>query len=407
MDSTEATTHDAAEPAEESEVASSEQQSGTSSTQTEEETAPAHKPDNTMTSQGNIDEYASSFHPGWRFFVAFASVCVIVLMAALDATSLSVAIPKITAQLHGSAIEGFWSGTSFLLTSTVLQPVYGSFSDIFGRKAMIYLALVLFTIGAIVAAVAQDMTTLLTGRVVQGSGGGGIYVLSEILVTDLVPLRFRGNFYSLIAAMWAIGSVSGPVIGGSFSENVTWRWIFWLNLPFLGVGVPMIVLFLKLHFTRTSLAQKLRRIDWIGTILFMASTTGFFIPVTWGGVNFAWTSWHTLVPLLVCAAGLVMFVIWEEFFVSDPLIRMRIFKNRTAAVTYFGDTMHGLVLWCGLYCKCIPSAGTKAGVLTIAWRYATLLPSSQKSISDYVRSRLVSNYIYGGSVCNRRRRSYH
>lgn len=291
---------------------------------------------NTMTSQGRIDEYASTFKPDWRFFVAFASLCVIVLMAALDATSLSVAIPKITSQLNGSAIEGFWSGTSFLLTSTVLQPVYGSFSDIFGRKTMIYLALALFTVGAIVAAVAQDMTTLLAGRVVQGSGGGGIYVLSEIVITDLVPLRFRGNFFSLIAAMWAIGSVSGPVIGGAFSEEVSWRWIFWLNLPFVGIGAPMIILFLNLHFQRSTLAKKLARIDWVGTLLFISSTTGFLIPVTWGGVNFAWRSWHTLVPLLTCGIGLIVFVIWEEYFASDPLIRMRIFKNRTAAATYFG-----------------------------------------------------------------------
>lgn len=283
MDANHATTYNAAEQVEEKDDAiSTEQQSDASlpASQPEDNNAPATQNKNTMTSQGNIDEYASSFHPGWRFFVAFASLCVIVLMAALDATSLSVAIPKITTQLHGTAIEGFWSGTSFLLTSTVLQPVYGSFSDIFGRKPMIYVALVLFTIGAIVAAVAQDMTTLLAGRVVQGSGGSGIYVLSEVVVTDLVPLRFRGNFYSLIAAMWAIGSVSGPVIGGSFSQNVTWRWIFWLNLPFIGVGVPMIVAFLKLHFKRTSLAQKLRRIDWVGTILFIAATTGFLLPVS-------------------------------------------------------------------------------------------------------------------------------
>lgn len=290
-----------------------------------------------MTRQGNVDEHADTFNPGWRFFVAFASICVIVLMAALDATSISVAIPKITSHLHGSAIEGFWSGTSFLLTSTVLQPVYGSFSDIFGRKMMIYLSLVLFTVGAIVAALAQDMATLLAGRVVQGSGGGGIYVLSEIVITDLVPLRFRGNYFSTIAAMWAVGSVSGPLVGGAFSEDVTWRWIFWLNLPFVAIGAPMIIVFLKLNFKTSSLAKKLARIDWVGTLLFISATTGFLIPITWGGVNYPWTSWRTLVPLLVCGAGLIFFIVWEEYFVSDPLIRTRIFKNRSAAATYFID----------------------------------------------------------------------
>lgn len=180
--------------------------------------------------QGDIDAYASTFNPGWRFYLAFISLLVITLMAALDATSLSVAIPKITTALHGTAIEGFWSGTSFLLTSTVFQPVFGSFSDIFGRKPLVMVALALFCVGAILAAVTHgSMTLMLVGRSIQGVGGGGILVLTEIVVTDLVPLRFRGNWFSGIGAMWAIGSVSGPLIGGAFSQEVSWRWIFWVS----------------------------------------------------------------------------------------------------------------------------------------------------------------------------------
>ena len=127
--------------------------------------------------QGDVDAYAMTFHPGWRFYLAFTSLLVITLMAALDATSLSVAIPKITAVLNGTAIEGFWSGTSFLLTSTVFQPVFGSFSDIFGRKPLIMVALVLFGVGAIMAAVTHgSMTLMLVGRSIQGVGGGGVLV---------------------------------------------------------------------------------------------------------------------------------------------------------------------------------------------------------------------------------------
>ena len=168
-----------------------------------------------------------SFNPGYRFFLAFAAMCVIVLMAALDATSLSVALSSIASALHGTAIEAFWAGTSFLLTSTVFQPVIDSFSSIFGRKLMVYISLVFFGVGAIVAAVAKSgdgMAMLLIGRSIQGIGGGGIICLVEIITADLVPLKVRGNYQSIIGAMWALGSVGGPLIGGAFAQNVSWRW---------------------------------------------------------------------------------------------------------------------------------------------------------------------------------------
>ncbi len=120
--------------------------------------------------------------------------------------------------LGGTAIEAFWSGTSFLLTSTVFQPVIGSFSHIFGRKPLVLVSLALFAAGAIVAALADNFTVILVGRSVQGVGGGGIIALTEIIVTDIVPLRERGKWFSLISAMWAVGSVAGPLVGALLWE---------------------------------------------------------------------------------------------------------------------------------------------------------------------------------------------
>lgn len=120
--------------------------------------------------------------------------------------------------LNGSAIEAFWAGTSFLLTATVFQPVIGSFSDVFGRKPMIFLSLAFFGAGAIVAAVANNFTVILIGRSIQGIGGGGIEVLAEVVVTDLVPLRERGKWFSAISSMWALGTVFGPLLG-EFSQT--------------------------------------------------------------------------------------------------------------------------------------------------------------------------------------------
>ncbi|KAH7124117.1 major facilitator superfamily domain-containing protein [Dendryphion nanum] len=289
------------------------------------------------------------FKPTLSFLLAFASLSIITLMAALDATSISVALPIMARVLGGSAIEAFWSGTSFLLTSTVFQPVIGSFSHIFGRKPLIYVSLALFLAGSIVAALANNFTVILVGRSVQGVGGGGIIAMTEIVVTDMVPLRERGKWFSLISGMWAIGTVAGPLLGGGFAQSVSWRWVFWINLPFLGIGTIMVTLFLKLSYQTSSFFAKLRRVDWVGMVLFLGSTTGFLIPLTWGGVQYAWDSWRTLVPLLVSAAGLVLFVVHQELWAPEPLIRTSVFKTTTAAVTYLGTVIHGIILWSVLY----------------------------------------------------------
>ncbi|KAI4143188.1 MAG: hypothetical protein L6R39_004666 [Caloplaca ligustica] len=146
--------------------------------------------------------------PSLRLYLAFMTLAIITMVVALDGTSLSVALPIVSSKLGGTAIEAFWSGTSFLLCSTIFQPSFASFSHIFGRKPMIMIALVFFVIGAIVAATSHNFEVLLAGRSLQGIGGGGLIALTEIVVTDLVPLRLRGKWFGIISAMWAVGSVS-------------------------------------------------------------------------------------------------------------------------------------------------------------------------------------------------------
>ncbi|KAL8814448.1 MAG: hypothetical protein Q9223_006326 [Gallowayella weberi] len=286
--------------------------------------------------------------PTPRLYLAFMTLAVITMMVALDGTSLSVALPIISLDLGGTAIEAFWSGTSFLLCSTIFQPSFASFSHIFGRKPMILTGLVFFAVGVVVAAVARGFTVLLIGRSLQGVGGGSLCALTEIVVADLVPLRLRGQWFGLISAMWALGSVSGPIIGGAFAQG-EWRWIFWINLPFIAIAFVFVPLFLRLAFKPSSFAAQLARVDWFGSVLFIASTTSFLIPITWGGVSYPWTSWHTLVPLCLGVAGLISFVTYEEVVATEPLIRMIIFKNRTAAVSYIETVIHGMILWSLLY----------------------------------------------------------
>ncbi|KAL3481047.1 major facilitator superfamily domain-containing protein [Aspergillus californicus] len=300
---------------------------------------------NTKARTPEMDE----FKLGKRGILAFFTLSVLTLMVALDGTSISVALPIITKDLGGTAIEAFWSGTSFLLSSTVFQPNFASLSGIFGRRPLVLVALTLFFIGTVICSVADGFTLMLVGRSIQGVGGGGLIALSEVIVTDLVPLRLRGQYFGILSAMWSVGSVSGPILGGGFAEDVSWRWIFYINFPFIAISGLAIILFLKLNIIPTSLAQKLRQIDYIGTILFVGSLASFLIPLTWGGIVYPWSSWRTLVPLLIGIAGLLVFTAYEILYAKDPIIPPLIFQNRTAAVSFAGSFLQGLVLWCLLY----------------------------------------------------------
>ncbi|PSS12750.1 hypothetical protein M430DRAFT_107574 [Amorphotheca resinae ATCC 22711] len=311
-----------------------------------------------------LEETNPEFKPGMAFYLAFSSICIVTLAAAFDATSLSIAIPIVTEKLHGTAIEAFWSGTSFLVTSAVFQPVIAGLSHGFGRKQLILASSLFFAVGSILAAVANNFTLMLVGRSIQGIGGGGILTLGEILVTDLVPLAVRGAWFGYLGSMWAIGSVGGPLMGGAFAQNVSWRWIFWINIPIIGTGAVAILLFMKLDRVPGKILAKAQRFDWFGSVGFIASTVSVLIPLTWGGVMYPWDSWRTLVPLLLGVAGLVVFAFYERYLSSkafdsegnvlpgnpvEPIIRFSVFSNWSICITYLETLVHGMVLWSLLY----------------------------------------------------------
>ena len=173
--------------------------------------------------------------------------------------------------------------------------------------------------------------------------------LFEIIITDLVPLRERGKWFSFQSLTWAIGSVAGPLVGGAFAQKAGWRWIFWINLPFCGLGFLTIPFCLHLQHPPGHLKSKLVRFDWFGAFLLTASVTSMLVPISWGGIMFNWSSFRTLVPLLLGIFGLSLFAMYDIWFVKNPLIPLGIFNSRTAAVSYFGTFIHGIVLWCLLY----------------------------------------------------------
>ncbi|KAL0935207.1 major facilitator superfamily transporter [Colletotrichum truncatum] len=289
------------------------------------------------------------FKPSREFLLAFGALCTVVLAVAIDATTLSVALPTMSTQLGGTALEAFWSGTSFLLASTVLQPTIAGLSIIFGRKYMVYVASLLFAVGSIVGAVANDFTIVIVGRTIQGVGGGGILALSEVIVTDLVPLAVRGQWFSMLSAIWSVGSVTGPLIGAGFAQNVSWRWIFWINVPIIVLGVVMVFFFLKQTKIPGDFMGKLGRFDWLGSFLFTAGSTSFLFGISTGGVMYEWNSFRSLLPLILGVVILVVFGYWELKLAKEPIINKGIFNNWTMIANYIMTVFHGMILWTLIY----------------------------------------------------------
>ncbi|KAJ4291826.1 hypothetical protein N0V90_009722 [Kalmusia sp. IMI 367209] len=316
-----------------------------------------------------MDIPAEEWKPEKKEWFIMISLSIISLMVALDATILVTVLPQITQSLGGNAIDAFWTGTSYLLSSAVFQPVIASVSEYFGRQQLLIFSLVFFTVGTILCAVANDFTVMLVGRSVQGVGGGGIITLSQVIFCDIVPLRFRPKYFAIVLSAWSIGTIIGPVVGGAFVSNTTWRWVFYINFPFCGLGFVLAFLFVRLNaVAKLTLSQKLRQTDWIGALLFLGSTTVFLIGLSWGGVQYSWASAQTLAPLIVGLAGIAVFGAWQLWIRPQSLLPMSIFYCPSAVFAFYCALANGLVLFSALYyipfyCMSVRSSSpTRAGI---------------------------------------------
>ncbi|ORY70956.1 major facilitator superfamily domain-containing protein [Pseudomassariella vexata] len=296
---------------------------------------------------------------------------------ALDATTLAVATPAIAAKLGGTSLESFWASISYLLAVVATQPMYAALSDIFGRKPPLYVALLLFFAGSLVFALATNMGSVIAGRTLQGLGGGGLDVLSEIIVTDMTTLQERPLYLGLMAIPTAIGSVLGPTVGGLFSSLVTWRWLGWVNLPLLGISFTLTIFFLQLRPLKTSLSHKLGRLDWTGMSLFTIGSVLFVLPLSWADNLYAWESYRTILPLLLGTAILATFAVYERR-PTAPIMLYRIFQSKTASATFIGVFFHGMSLYSLL--QWLPLMYQAVMAQTVLQSAVTLLPTSFISV---------------------------
>lgn len=278
------------------------------------------------------------------FYLSFLALNCMVFIISLDATALNIAIPIITNDLHGTTLEAFWTNLSFILALVITQPIYTNVSDVLGRKIPLNIAFLLFFVGSIVFAVANTMPVLLGGRILQGLGGGGLDVLGEVILADLTTLKERPLYLGLFSLPMAGGGICGPVIGAALSEFVHWRWIGWINLPIVAAGFVLSFFFLRLRPIDQSFRSKLRRLDWMGMLLFAVGSTAFSVPLSWAGSMYPWSSWRTIVPLIMGAIIIVGFGIYEARPV-EPIFPYRLFQNITAVTTIIGATIHGMILY--------------------------------------------------------------
>ncbi|GKZ77478.1 hypothetical protein AnigIFM56816_010777 [Aspergillus niger] len=243
------------------------------------------------------------------FWLVFLSLCLLSFVSALDGAIISTALPKVTASLGGET-DYIWIANGFTIAQTIIQPFLAQLCDIYGRRNPILISVALFLLGSGLAGGASTVGQLIGGRTVQGLGSGGIYILVDLIVCDLVPQRERGQYLGIVLSLAAVGAVLGPVLGGALAQ-ANWRWVFYLNLPLAGPVLLFMLFFLRLDAPQPSSSLSLLRIDWPGNILFAGSILSQLLALVGGGTLHPWSSPSTLIPLIIGIAGWILFHIYE------------------------------------------------------------------------------------------------
>ncbi|KAH9847872.1 iron permease [Lenzites betulinus] len=284
---------------------------------------------------------------GFAFWMVFVSNLMVDMLSALDLTAISTALPTIVGDLGG--VNFIWAGSAYTIASTAVLPLIGSLVSAFGRKPVLVFFIVTFAAGSAVSGAAQSLNMLIAGRAIQGLGGGGCLAITEIIYADLIPLAERGKFQGITASVWALACAIGPPIGGALAQSGAWRWLFYLNLPLCGIAVALTCIFLRVHTPKASLLEKIVQMDWTGIIVMIGSTVSILLAITWGGLEFPWTSAHVLVPLIIGAVGILVFFVLEMYWLKGPTVPRFFFTNRTTFSGYAGTFFHGIVALASLY----------------------------------------------------------
>ncbi len=302
-----------------------------------------------------------------RYELAFvmAALFISILLAALDQTIFATALPTIVGEMGGVA-QMLWVTTAYVLASTIMMPVYGKLGDLFGHKPLLLSTLVLFLAGSILGGLAPNMAVLITARAVQGLGGGGLMILAQAVVADLVPPRRRGTYMGVLGGAWSFASVLGPILGGWFADEIGWRWAFWFNLPLGLLAMIMAASFLRVGAPK----EKRPALDILGTVTMAVATTALILVISWGGREYSWTS-GLILGLIGVTLVFGLLVVLAERRAQEPILPLSLFRDRNFNLATAGGLLSslafmGVVVYIPTYLQMVTGlSATNSGLLLV------------------------------------------
>jgi len=299
-----------------------------------------------------------------EIMVVLSALLLAMLLAALDQTIVATALPRIASDLNGLNRLS-WVATSYLLTSAISTPLYGKIGDLFGRKKIFQAAIVIFLVGSALCGLSQTMSQLIFFRGLQGIGAGGLMSLALTIVADIVSPRQRGRYQGYFGAVFAVSSIAGPLLGGFFTDDLSWRWIFYINLPIGIVALSAIAARLHLPVRKTE-----HKIDFLGAGLLAISVGSLLLATVWGGTDYAWGSKQIIGLISAFVGGALLFVL-REHNAAEPVIPLRLFKNDIFSVSALlsflaGVGMFGAIIFLPEYQQIVRGySATKSGLLLL------------------------------------------